>query len=104
MTNLLELYIIKRILSKKKSYKILKKNFFAVIIVFLILMFLLSTDARFLDYRPVGSFLISHRMSISNQMEINDPSLTAEEKEQAQAFMSLMGGMGNMEIVVTREE
>lgn len=67
-------------------------------------MFILSTDARFLDYRPVGSFLISHRMSISNQMEINDPSLTPEEKEQAQAFMSSMGGMGNMEIVITRAE
>ena len=67
-------------------------------------MFILFTDARFLDYRPVGSFLISHRMSISNQMEIDDPSLAPEEKEQAQAFMSSMGGMGNMEIVSTRAE
>lgn len=62
------------------------------------------TDVQFLDYRPVGSFLVSYRMSISNQMEIDDPSLTPEEKEQAQAFMSSMGGMGSMEIVVTRAE
>ena len=62
------------------------------------------TDTQFLDYRPVGSMLISYRMSISNQMEIDDPSLSPEEKEQAQAFMSSMGGMGNMEIVVTRAE
>jgi hypothetical protein len=62
------------------------------------------TDVEFLDYRPVGSMLVSYRMSISNQMEIDDPSLSPEEKEQAQAFMSSMGGMGNMEIVVTRAE
>lgn len=62
------------------------------------------TDVEFLDYRPVGSMLISYRMSISNQMEIDDPSLSPEEKKQAQAFMSSMGGMGKMEIVVTRAE
>jgi hypothetical protein len=62
------------------------------------------TDIQFLDYRPVGSMLVSHRMLISNQMEVDDPSLTPEEKKEAQAFMSSMGGMGSMEMVVTRSE
>jgi len=62
------------------------------------------TDSLFQDYRPVGSMLISHRMTISTQMEIDDPSLSPEEKEEAKAFMSSMGGMNNMEVVVTRAE
>jgi len=62
------------------------------------------TDIQFLDYRPVGSMLVSHRMLISNQMEVDDPSLTPEEKKEAQAFMSSMGGMGSMEMIVTRSE
>jgi hypothetical protein len=40
-------------------------------------------------------------MLISNQMEVDDPSLTSEEKKEAQAFMSSMGGMRSMEMVVT---
>jgi hypothetical protein len=48
--------------------------------------------------------LVSHRMLISNQMEVDDPSLTPEEKKEAQAFMSSMGGMGSMEMVVTSSE
>jgi hypothetical protein len=59
------------------------------------------TDIQFLDYRSVGSMLVSHRMLISNQMEVDDPSLTSEEKKEAQAFMSSMGGMRSMEMVVT---
>jgi hypothetical protein len=62
------------------------------------------TDIQFLDYRSVGSMLVSHRMLISNQMEVDDPSLTPEEKKEAQAFMSSMGGMGSMEMVVTSSE
>jgi len=62
------------------------------------------SDIQFLDYRLVGSMLVSHRMLISNQMEIDDPSLTPEEKKEAQAFMSSMGGMGSMEMLVTRSE
>lgn len=58
------------------------------------------SDVQFLDYRPVGSMLISHRMVISNQMDVNDPSLSPEEKEEAQAFMNSMGAMGNMEFNV----
>ena len=62
------------------------------------------TDIQFLDYRPVESMLLSHRMVITNQMEIDDPSLSQQEKEQAQAFMSSMGAMGDMEFVVTNVE
>ena len=51
------------------------------------------TDVKFLDYRQVGTMLISHKMIISSQMEINDPTMSAEEKEQAQAFMNTMGEM-----------
>ena len=64
----------------------------------------ITTDMQFLDYHAVGSMLISHRMTISTQMEIEDPSLSPEEKEEAKAFMSSMGGMNNMEVVVTRAE
>jgi len=64
----------------------------------------IMTDIQFLDYRSIGSMLVSHRMLISNQMEVDDPSLTLEEKKEAQAFMSSMGGFGSMEMVVTRSE
>jgi len=59
------------------------------------------TDVQFLDYRRIESMLISYRMVISNQMEVDDPSLSQEEKEQAKAFMS---SMGNMEFVVKNVE
>lgn len=62
------------------------------------------TDVQFLDYRSIGSMLVSHRMLISNQMEVNDPSLTPEEKEETQAFMESMGAMGDMEVLVTSAE
>jgi len=62
------------------------------------------TDVDFLDYRQIGSMLISHRMVINNQMEIDDPSLSQKEKEEARTFMSAMGGMGNMEFTVKSVE
>lgn len=54
-------------------------------------------DSRFMDYRKVESLWVSHRMVISNQMEMDDPGLSAEEKEQAMAFMN---AMGEMEMIV----
>ncbi|HPK87756.1 MAG TPA: hypothetical protein PK267_07025, partial [Atribacterota bacterium] len=63
-----------------------------------------TTEIDFLDYRLVGSMLIAHQMEITSQIEVDDPSLSSEEKEQQQAFISAMGGMGNMEIVVTYTE
>jgi len=54
-------------------------------------------DAVFLDYRRVGSLLLSHKMVVSNQMDMDDPSLSEEEKEEAKAFMN---SMGKMEFVV----
>ena len=54
-------------------------------------------DSMFMDYRKVGSLLLSHKMVVSNQMDIDDPTLSKEEKEQAMAFMN---AMGKMEFVV----
>ena len=54
-------------------------------------------DALFLDYRRVGSLLLSHKMVVSNQMDVDDPSLSEEEKEKAKV---LMNAMGKMEFVV----
>jgi len=59
-------------------------------------------DAVFLDYRRVGSLLLSHKMVVSNQMDVDDPSLSEEEKEEAKAFM--MNAMGKMEFVVKSAE
>jgi len=50
-------------------------------------------DAWFQDYRKVGSLLLSHKMVVANQMDVDDPSLTKEEKEQAMAFMNAMEKM-----------
>lgn len=57
------------------------------------------TDVEFLDYRLVGLMLISHRMAISTQMEIDDPTMDEEEKQMAQSMMGAMG-MGSMEMTV----
>lgn len=61
------------------------------------------TDVQFLDYRLEGSMLISHKMVISTQIEIDDPTMDEEEKKMAQSMMGAMG-MGNMEMTVTSVE
>ena len=58
-------------------------------------------DAWYLDYRRVGSMLLSYKMVISNQMNVDDPTLSKEEKEKAQEFMN---AMGEMEFVVKSAE
>lgn len=62
------------------------------------------TDVDFLDYRLIESMLISHRMVVNTQIDVDDPSLSQQEKEEAKAFMSAMGGMGNMEFTVKSVE
>jgi len=60
-------------------------------------------DVQFLDYRMEGTMLIPYRMLISSQIEIDDPTMTEEERKMAQSMMSAMG-MGNMEMTVTSVE
>lgn len=62
------------------------------------------TETELSDYRLVGTMQVAHQMKVTNQMKIEDPSLSKEEREEQLAFMSAMGGMGNMEIKVTHTE
>ena len=62
------------------------------------------TEAELSDYRLVGTMQVAHQIKVTNQMKIDDPSLSKEEQEEQLAFMRTMGGMGNMEIKVTRTE
>ena len=61
------------------------------------------TNVQFLDYKLEGSMLISHRMVISTQIDIDDPTMDEEEKQMAQSMMSAMG-MGEMEMTVKSVE
>lgn len=60
-------------------------------------------DVQFLDYRTEGTMLIPYRMIISSQIEIDDPTMSEEERKMAQSMMSAMG-MSDMEMTVTSVE
>ncbi|MDD4362659.1 MAG: hypothetical protein PHD33_00405 [Atribacterota bacterium] len=61
------------------------------------------SDVQFLDYRLAGSMLIPYKVVISTEMEIDDPTMSEEEKKMAQSMMSSMG-MGEMEMTVQSVE
>jgi outer membrane lipoprotein-sorting protein len=64
------------------------------------------TNVDFLDYRPVGSMLFSHRMLISTQYEFDESQMAGEDEDDfsAEEFMDFLESMGKMEIVVTNAE